>query len=327
MVALLWCLVGLAALVGGAELLVKEGTRLAALAGIPPILIGLTVVAIGTSMPELAVGIEAALQGNGSLAVGNIAGTNTFNILFILGMSAAIIPLSLQMRTIRFDLPVMAATAAALLIMVADGNLSRMEGAVLVAGAILYTGVIILGARKESKAIKAEFAVEFGDVQIQATADRTDLTVIRSAALLVAAIAIVLVGADWLVYGATHFARQMGVSDAFIGLTIVAIGTSAPELVTTLISTLKGERDIAIGNLLGSSIYNILLILGLTALFPDGGIDVERDLVLIDIPVTGAVALLCIPVFLTGRHVTRLEGALFVTAYIIYLAYLILSRG
>ena len=143
MIALLWCAIGLAALIGGAELLVRSGTRLAGLMGISPILIGLTVVAIGTSSPELAVGIDAALRGNGALAVGNIAGTNTFNILFIFGFSALLLPLSLERRSMTFDLPVMLAAALALMAVVWDGMLTRPDGVFLVCGAILYTGTLV----------------------------------------------------------------------------------------------------------------------------------------------------------------------------------------
>lgn len=323
MLALAWCIAGLIALVVGAELLTRSGTRLASLVGIPPIIIGLTIVAVGTSAPELAVGIEAALQGKGSLAVGNIAGTNTFNILFILGLSAAIMPLALDSRAIRLDMPVMTASAAALLVMAWDGVLTRMEGAILVVAAIVYTIVIIRGARAESRAIQSEFAGEYA-----APANgHPRLTLVYNFAALIAGIAIVVVGADWLVDGAVQLAKMMGVSDAFIGLTVVAIGTSSPELVTTIVSTMKGQRDIAVGNLLGSSTYNILFILGVSVLVPANGIVVEPELIRVDIPVMGIVALACIPAFISGRRISRVEGAVFVTAYLVYLGYLIVFRG
>jgi cation:H+ antiporter len=322
LIALAWCLAGLAALVAGSELLVRAGSRLAALVGIPPILIGLTVVAIGTSTPELAVGIEAALQGSGSLAMGNIAGTNTFNILFILGLSALLAPLALEMRTLRVDLPVMIAAAVALMAMSWDGLLTRMEGAVLAGAALVYTVVIVRGAKRESRRVKAEFAAEYA-----VAANGTKRKAAASFAVLVIGIAVIVAGADWLVAGAVDLAGMLGVSDAFIGLTVVAIGTSSPELVTTIVSTLRQERDIAIGNLLGSSVYNILFILGVTALVPSAGISVEPMLIQIDLPVMTAAALVCVPVFVSGRRITRMEGALFVGAYVTYLLYLIVSRG
>lgn len=322
MIAVAWCLAGLVALVAGSELLVRAGSRLAALVGIPPILIGLTVVAIGTSTPELAVGIEAALQGSGSLAMGNIAGTNTFNILFILGLSAMLAPLALEMRTIRFDLPVMTGAAVALLAISWDGVLTRMEGAALLGAALVYTAAIIYSAKRESRAIKAEFAAEYA-----VPANGAKRKVATNFAMLVIGIAVVVVGADWLVAGAVDLARMLGVSDAFIGLTVVAIGTSSPELVTTVVSTLRQERDIAVGNLIGSSVYNILFILGVTALVPSTGISVEPALIQVDLPVMTAAALVCVPVFLSGRRITRAEGALFVGAYAAYLLYLVVLRG
>jgi cation:H+ antiporter len=259
-------MVGLATLVVGAELMTRAGAELAGLVGIPPVIIGLTVVAIGTSMPELAVGIEAALAGSGSLAVGNIAGTNTFNILFILGISALFMPLVLDLRAVSVDLPVMTAAAAALMLMAWDGVLTRAEGAVLVAGAIVYTLWIIRDARRESRAVKAAFAGEYpSPIPFQPLRE-----VAFRLLLLIAGIVVILVGAGWVVDAAVDLARALGVSEAFIGLTVVAIGTSSPELVTTVVSTLRQQRDIAVGNLIGSSTYNILFILGVTALVPAG---------------------------------------------------------
>ncbi len=322
MSAIVWCALGLAALVGGAELLVRAGSRLAALIGIPPILIGLTVVAVGTSTPELAVGIDAALQGKGSLAVGNIAGTNIFNMLFILGLSAAFLPLAMEMRTLRFDLPVMTVAACALLAMAWNGILTRVEGAILVGAAIIYTAAVIGWARRESRAVRLDFAKEYA---IPASR-RENGKVASNLAGLGIGIVVIVVGAEWLVDGAVELARIMGVSDAFIGLTVVAIGTSAPELVTTVISTLRQERDIAVGNLLGSSIYNILLILGITTLVQSQGIEVEPVLIYVDLPVMVATTIACVPIFISGRRITRLEGMVFVGAYIAYLTYLIASR-
>lgn len=318
---MLWIGVGLAALVSGAELLVRGGSALAARLGISPLLIGLTVVAIGTSTPELAVGIDAALQGDGALAVGNIAGTNTVNILLILGMSAALRPLAIRMQTLRLELPVIVIASAAMLAFAWDGRLVRGEGLALILMGVGFTLAVIRVARRESLAVAQEFAREYGRARLmnrQAAAEILMLTV---------GIAIIVAGAGWLVDGAVALARLWHVSEAFIGLTIVAIGTSAPELVTTIISTMRGDRDIAIGNLIGSSAYNILLILGVICLVPANGVEVSRQLVRVDIPVMLAVALACIPVFVSGRQVSRLEGGLFVSAYAVYLAYLIAAHA
>lgn len=316
-------LVGLLAVIGGAELVVRGGTRIAARLGISPMIIGVTVVAVGTSTPELAIGINAALQGSGSLAMGNIAGTNTLNLLFILGLVALLRPIALRGQTLRLDLPSMITAAVLLLGLSADGDLSRLDGGILVAAGLVYTAAIVRTARRESRAVRAEFAREYAAPR---EARRPGAAALETLTLL-AGIAVIVVGADWLVQGAVTMASTLGVSDAFIGLTVVAIGTSAPELVTAVVASIRNERDIAIGNLLGSSVYNIVFILGATALVPAGGIAVEPALIAIDIPVMVAATLLCLPVFITGRQVRRLEGALMIAVYLGYLAYLIIARN
>ncbi len=321
MIALAWFALGIGALIAGAEFLVRGGSRLAARLGVPPIVIGLTLVAVGTSTPELAVGIEAVRSGNGALAVGNITGSNTVNILLILGLSALLEPLALRLQTIRLELPAMVLTALLLMAMAWNGVLSRAEGAVMVGAGLLYTVLIIYASRKESRAARADFTREYG-----LPPNGSGRETMRNLGALMLGIIMTVVGADWFVDGAVGLARAMGVSDAFIGLTIVAVGTSAPELVTTIIGTLKHERDIAVGNLIGSSVYNILIILGITCLVPSSGVAVDRKLILVDIPVMAAVALVCVPVFISGRRVTRVEGGLFVAAYLIYLGYLVLKR-
>ena len=313
---------GLAALITGAELLVRGGSRLAARLGIPPIVVGVTVVSLGTSTPELAIGVQSALQDDGTLALGNIAGTNTVNLLLILGLSALIRPLAMKTETLRFDLPVMSAAALLLLVMAWDGVLSRTEGVIMILGAALYAGWIVVWTRRESQAVKDEYDHELG----VPTAQRTRRAVAVNVTLLVAGIVVIVVGADLLVDGAVQIAQTFGVSDAVIGLTIVAVGTSAPELVTTMVSTVKDDRDIAIGNILGSSVYNILLILGVTAVVAPSGAIVEPDLARIDIPVMVAATIVCIPVFITGRRVSRLEGGAFVASYLAYLMSLVLTR-
>ncbi|MGP4054794.1 calcium/sodium antiporter [Mycobacterium sp. 4D054] len=322
----LWFLIGLAVLIAGAEIMVRGGAVVAARLGISPIIIGLTVVSIGTSMPELAVGVVSAGGGNGALAVGNIAGTNVVNILLILGLSALLVPLSLQMRTNRFELPMMAAAALLLWALAADGRLSRLDGAILVTAAVGYTAAVIWSARRESRAIAEEFAAEFGTEPVQATVTDVRRRTMTHVGMTIGGIVVVVIGADWLVDGAVGMARQFGVSDALIGLTVVAIGTSAPELVTTVVTTVRGDRDIAIGNLIGSSIYNILLILGVTCLVPAEGLWLPSSLVDIDIPIMVAVALICIPIFLSGRRVSRAEGGGMVGAYLAYLGFLLAAQ-
>lgn len=316
-----WFLVGLAALVFGAEVMVRGGAEVAARLGISPIVIGLTVVSIGTSLPELAVGVVAAREGSGALAVGNIAGTNVVNLLLILGLSALILPLAIAARTLRFELPVMAGAAVLMLMLSLDGVLSRVDGVILVAAAITYTVALIRITRRETHAV----VDEYDEAYAGAVAVRTRPTALHIVMML-GGIAIVVIGADWLVDGAVGMARGFGVSDALIGLTVVAIGTSAPELVTTVVSTLRGNRDIAIGNLLGSSIYNILLILGVTCVIAPDGLALPPTLVRIDIPIMVAVALVCVPIFVSGRRVSRGEGGTMVAAYAAYLVFLLAAQ-
>lgn len=304
---------GLAGLILGAELLVRGGSAIATRLGVSPLLVGLTVVSIGTSLPELAVGIDATLNDAGPLAVGNIAGTNIVNILLILGLSAALVPLALRPQTVRFDLPVMVISALLLLILCANGTLSRYDGLALVAIAVAYTVWSIRQelVTRDTLPLENHTAQDAGSMWWRG-------------AQLVAGIGVVVIGAEWLVDGSVQVATDLGVSEALIGLTIIAIGTSAPELATTVMSTIRGDRDLAIGNLIGSSVYNVTFILGATALVRP--LEVTDELIRIDIPLMAAVALLCIPVFITGRKVTRAEGVGFVLVYCVYLGLLIAFR-
>lgn len=319
---------GLVVLVLGAEVLLRSAARLATLLGLSPVIIGLTVVSIGTSAPELAVGITATAEDKGSLAVGNIAGTNILNILFILGLSAAIRPLPIRLQSVRVEVPMMIASALAMIVMSLDGALSRQEGALLVIAAILYTVMLVRSGRRESAEVKTEFSdelgSEFGSAREQL--GKCDDGLLWQALLLIAGLALTVLGADWLVNGAVGIARSFHVSDAFIGLTIVAIGTSAPELVTTFISTLRNDRDVAVGNLIGSSIYNILFILGLTMVISPQPIEVTKDVFWIDLPLAAIVAMACLPVLRSGWIVSRREGIFFVVAYFAYLASLLVFR-
>lgn len=322
MAAVGWLLAGLAALIVGAELVVRYGALLARRLHVPQMIIGLTIVSIGTSAPELAVGIDAMRVNAGSLAVGNIAGTNIVNLLLILGLSAAIRTIDFDPRTLRLDLPAMAAVAVMLFLLSLDGQLQFWEGIPLVLAAIGYSGLLVWWTRREARVVPPEVAA----LPREPVPRSGPLAAVGQVTLLVLGIAIIVVGADWLVDGAVELARISGVSDAFIGLTVVAIGTSAPELVTALVSTIRGNRDIAIGNLIGSSVYNLTLILGVPVLVAKGSGPIEDSLLHIDLPAMVAVCLLCIPIFLTGRRLSRLEGVSFVVAYLVYLGYLIVLR-
>jgi len=319
---IVWIILGLAALIVGAELVVRYGARLARRLGVPPIIVGLTIVSIGTSAPELAVGIDAFRNDAGSLAIGNIAGTNIVNLLLILGFSAILRPIFIGTQTLRLDLPAIAAASVLLFVLTLDGSLSIVDGVILVVVALGYTGLLIWMTKRESARVLAEFAHEYPPQRHHGPWWEPVLQLV----LLVVGLVIIVFGADWLVSGAVDLAEAAGVSDALIGLTIVAIGTSAPELATTIISTIRGDRDIAVGNLIGSSIYNLTFILGISLFFAPGAIEVDPMLIAVDLPIMVLVALACIPVFLTGKRMSRREGWAFVIAYVAYLAYLIIAR-
>ena len=311
-------LAGLAALIVGAEVLVRSGTGLAVGLGVSPMVIGLTVVSIGTSLPELAIGIDAARTGSPGLAVGNIVGTNLVNLLLILGLSALIAPIVLARRTLRFDVPCAAVAASLLYLLARDGELSTVEGAVLLAGGAAYTWGVLRSSKGEAPDVAADYAESVST----RTGGRTATLVLG----LVVSIGVIVVGAELLVEGAVDGARALGVSDAVIGLTVVAVGTSAPELVTTLVSTVRGERDIAIGNLLGSSIYNIAFVLAVTVMVAPGNLVVPDEVLAGDLVLMVVVALASVPVLASGARVTRLEGALFVATYLGYLGWLLGTR-
>lgn len=303
---------GLAGLIVGAEFLVRGGSAIATRLGVSPLLVGITIVSIGTSMPELAIGIDASLNDAGPLAVGNVAGTNIVNLLLILGLSAALVPLPLGRQTVRFDLPVMALSAVLLLVLSLNGTLGRFDGLLLLTVAVVYTVAAVGLERRWTPPTTPEELP---------TADGPGWPRVVE---LVGGIALIILAAEWLVRGSISVATDLGVSEAFIGVTIVAIGTSAPELATALMSTIRGDRELAIGNLIGSSVYNIAFILGVTALVKP--VEVSEELIRIDIPLMVAVVVLCIPIFFSGRRISRLEGIGFVTLYVAYLGLLIVFR-
>lgn len=315
---------GLVIIVFGAELILRSSARIASMLGVKPIIIGLTVVAIGTSTPELAVGITAVSEGQPGLAVGNIAGTNIVNILFILGLSAALRPLPLQLLSIKLDVPVMIVASFMLLGMSWDGVLTKNEGWILILSAVAYVIALIRVSRNEPPQVQADYESQYkAEPPLKKYSGAVKFW---NGVLLIVGIALTILGADLLVAGASNIARAFGVSDAIIGLTIVAIGTSAPEIVTTVVATLKDDRDVAVGNLIGSSITNILVILGITCLAVPDGIAIDRQVLRFDLPLAAAVAIVCYPVFRSDHMVSRKEGIVFVLAYLIYLTTLLIFR-
>lgn len=312
---------GLISLVVGAEVLVRGASRLATVLGISPLIIGLTVVAFGTSSPELSVSIIAALSDQAGIAVGNVVGSNIFNVLFILGLSALIVPLVVSQQLVRLDVPLMIVLSIIVLLYSLDGNFSRTEGLTLFIGLILYVIFLIFQSRKESVEVKDEYAKEFGGE------DHTGCSWIKNLVLVLSGLALLVVGSRWLVEGAVSIAQHMGVSELVIGLTIVAAGTSLPEVVTSVIAAIRGERDIAVGNVIGSNIFNIMGVLGIASIVAPTGIQVSVAVSSFDIPVMIAVAFACLPIFFTGGVISRQEGALLLGYYVIYTLYLVLAAS
>lgn len=310
---------GLVLLVGGGELLVRGASRLAAAMKIAPLVIGLTVVAFGTSAPELAVSVQAALAGNTDLALGNVVGSNIFNVLFILGVSALIVPLVVSSDLVRRDVPVMIAASLMLLAFGWDGAINCVEGVVLFAGIVLYTWWCVRQSRNESREVQQEFEQEWpSETQPQSSLPFNLMLIIGGLCLLG-------IGSTLLISGSVYVATSFGVSELVIGLTIVAAGTSLPEVVTSLTAAVRGERDIAVGNVVGSNIFNILCVLGVSSTIGPTGIEVSPSAMSFDIPVMIAVAVACLPIFLTGHIISRWEGALFLFYYVAYTTYLVLN--
>jgi cation:H+ antiporter len=317
-VNILLFLLGLAALVGGASLLVRGASRLSLSFGISPLVVGLTVVALGTSSPEIAVSVGAALEGKTDIAVGNVVGSNVFNVLFILGLSALITPLAVHLQLIRQEVPIMIGASLLLLVLGLDGRLAFTDAAVLFTLLVAYTGFLVVQSRRAGQ--DAPEALR-PDVPAAAWDAHWAVQVL----LVAAGLALLVFGSEWLVAAATAFAQRLGVSDLVIGLTIVAAGTSMPEVATSVMAALKGERDIAVGNVVGSNIFNILGCLGLAGLVAPDGLPLSPAVLNFDIWVMIAAAFACLPIFLTGREIARWEGGLFVAYYIAYTAFLILA--
>lgn len=325
---------GLAGLIVGAELLVRGASKLALSFGLSPLVVGLTVVAFGTSSPELAVSVGAVLDGRTDVALGNVVGSNVFNVLFILGISALITPLVVDSQLIRQEVPIMLGASLLLLVLGLDKRLSAVDGAILFALMVAYTVFLVRQSRGATRAAAAapdlapaHTGADAGTVTPGASdAPRWDDRLPVQVALIVLGLAALVLGADALVGAAVTFAKALGVSDLIIGLTIVAAGTSMPEVAASITAAFKGERDIAVGNVIGSNLFNILGCLGLSALVSGGtGLSVPAAVLNFDIWVMLAAALACLPVFLSGRCIARWEGALLLAYYVAYVAYLVLA--
>jgi len=313
---------GLALLALGGELLVRGASRLAAWAQISSLVIGLTVVAFGTSAPELAIAVKSAYVGQADLALGNAVGSNICNVLLILGISALIAPATVSSRLLWVDVPVMIGVSAALFVAGLGGSLSRLEGIVFFLALVGYVVWTVRAGRHEPPEVIEEYEHEFA-----AAKPRTRWGLLLHFGQIVVGLILLSVGADWMVDGAVTIARFLGVSELMIGLTVVAVGTSLPEVAATVVASLRGERNIAVGNIVGSNIFNILCVLGLAAAVSPDGLAISPTAMSFDIPLMIVVAAACLPIFFTGHRIARWEGAAFLAYYAAYVAYLILDAA
>ena len=308
---IMFIVLGLITLFIGAEGLIRGSSSLAIKIGITPLVVGLTVVAFGTGTPELVVSLKAAIIGNSSISIGNVVGSNIANIALVLGFSAIIRPLDVNANVIRREIPIMIGVSILLILLLLDGQLDLFDGLIFVLGIVIYTIVNIRMARKEKNIeVKNEFK--------EGLKPRFGIT--ASIILILVGLGLLVLGANFFVNGAIAIAKAIGVSDAVIGLTIVAFGTSLPELITATVASYKKESDIAVGNVVGSNIFNILGILGITALITSVSVG---DLNYFDFGIMLFTAIILLPLSKTGFKISRLEGAFLVVGYTIYIFYLI----
>jgi cation:H+ antiporter len=304
---------GLALLLVGAEFFVRGSARLAAALGVPALVIGLTVVAFGTSAPEAAVGVQSVLHGQADIGLGNVIGSNIANVLLILGLASLISPLPVSTRVVRVDVPVMVGFSLLLWALCLDGEIGRGNGLSLLALAVIYNIWLVTSARRD--------AARLGSMS------RPRGRPVSSSLFVVAGLMGIIVGAGWLVDGAVRLAHSFGLSELVIGLTVVAVGTSMPEIATSVVAGLRGQQDIAIGNAVGSNVFNILMVVGLTATLSPRPIPVNPAVLSFDLPIMVVVAVACLPIFFSGYRLARWEGLLFLFYYVAYTAYLVLRAN
>ena len=309
---------GLIALYFGAEALVKGGASLALRLGLTPLVIGLTVIAFGTSSPEMVVSVQATLGGNGAISIGNVVGSNICNIALILGLCALISPLHADCQVIRREVPIMIVATVLTLLVLADGYVARWEGAILFLTLIAYTAITVRQARAATAAATrgADFADELGQGK--------SLALGLSIVAVLGGLAVLIIGSHLFVSGAVSLAASWGMSQLAIGLTIVALGTSLPELATSLVAALKRQADVAVGNIVGSNLFNVLGILGVAALVQPIN---APELAWLDLGVMLLVSVALLPIVRSGGRISRLEGAALLAVYLGYTAWLISPSG
>lgn len=311
---------GLVFVVVGAEALVRGAAELAVNMGISALVVGLTVVAFGTSAPELAVTLKAAWQEGpaADIAMGNVVGSNICNVLLILGLAACAAPLAVSVRIVWLEVPLMIGASIVVALLAWDGRVSTLDGGLLAAGLVAYLTFTLVQAMRG------------GPVPVAAQADVPEAprrTPAVNLLLIAAGLVMLVLGSRWLVTSAVEVARFLGVSELVVGLTIISVGTSLPEIATAVVAARKGEQDIAVGMVLGSNVFNCLSVLGFGALVAPAGVPVAASVIAFDLPVMLAAAVACLPIFLTGHAIARWEGFVLVGYYVAYVAYLILDTA
>jgi cation:H+ antiporter len=317
--AIVLIVIGLALLAGGGEALVRAATTLAEIAGVTPAVIGLTVVAMGTSLPELTVSLLAALQGQPDIALGNVVGSNIFNIAAALGVTALVIALPVHGSAVRLEWPFMFVASCLCWLLSRDGVIDRAEGTFFALSMVLFTGYTVYVARRAIGATESrKLAEQVESRDIDTRAGKGTPGVLVPLAVLALGLGALVFGGRWLVDGASALARLAGMTDRVIALTIVAGGTGAPELATSLVAAFRGRTDVAVANMIGSNIFNILGILGVTAIVAP--VPVSPQIVATDMLWMIGTAVLLLPVMRSGARITRVEGSVLLLVYIVYVA-------
>ena len=317
-------ILGLVGLIAGAELFLKAVDRFGLKWGVSPLIMGLTVVAFATGAPELAISIKAAFSGSADLVLGNIIGSNIANILLILGITAIISPINITRRVIRIDVPIVITISVVVYLMSIDGGLSTVDGVILLMGFLAYSYFTYVQIKNNSN----EEEKEGETFQYHLSPDELEkgtFFYIKNGGLLLIGLALIVLGSNWIVDSAVIIARILGLSELVIGLTIISIGTSLPEVATSLSAARKDNADIAVANVMGSNLYNVLLTLALTLIIAPNVLAVSKDAITLDLPFMILVSMACIPIFIAGFNLTRMDGALFLGYYITYLTYLVLN--
>ena len=316
-------ILGLVGLIAGAELFLKAVDHFGLKWGVSPLIMGLTVVAFATGAPELAISVKAAFSGSADLVLGNIIGSNIANILLILGITAVISPLNITRRVVSIDVPIVILASAALYIMALDGGLTTLDGIILLSGFVAYSFFTFAQIKKNTGDgdVEEVFQYEMSLDELE----KGPKFYTKNVGLLLVGLALIVLGSNWMVDSAVTIARILGLSELVIGLTIVSIGTSLPEVATSLSAARKGKADIAVANVMGSNLYNLLLTLGLTLVIAPNVLAVSVDAITLDLPFMVAVSITCIPIFIAGFNLTRMDGSIFLFYYITYLSYLVLA--